>query len=66
MSSFNAQLADVPTDQLMRELAHRLECTQKPEKRLILIGTLQGFLMMGPTMTTLITQSSTSLYFADL
>jgi len=38
MSSFNQALAEVPTDELMRELAHRLECTKKPEKRLILIG----------------------------
>uniref|UniRef100_A0A7S3RA70 adenylate kinase n=1 Tax=Dunaliella tertiolecta TaxID=3047 RepID=A0A7S3RA70_DUNTE len=31
-------LADVSTEELMRELSHRLECTKKPEKRLILIG----------------------------
>lgn len=31
-------LADVPTEELLRELSHRLECTKKPEKRLILIG----------------------------
>ncbi|GFH06350.1 adenylate kinase [Haematococcus lacustris] len=30
-------LADVPTEELLRELSHRLECTKKPEKRLILI-----------------------------
>jgi len=39
-------LADVPTEELMRELAHRLECTKKPEKRIILIGPPGESLMM--------------------
>jgi hypothetical protein len=38
MAAPNLALADVPTEELMRELSHRLECTKKPEKRLILIG----------------------------
>lgn len=40
MSSFNAVLAEVSTEDLMRELSHRLECTKKPEQRMILIGEL--------------------------
>jgi hypothetical protein len=31
-------LEEVPTDALMAEIARRLECQTKPEKRLILIG----------------------------
>lgn len=33
-----AALADLSTDDLMREISRRLECTLKPEKRIILIG----------------------------
>lgn len=32
------ELAEVSTEDLMKELQHRLDCTKKPEKRLILIG----------------------------
>jgi hypothetical protein len=38
MAAPNLALADVSTEELLRELSHRLECTKKPEKRLILIG----------------------------
>jgi hypothetical protein len=38
MTDFNPVLADIPTEELMRELSHRLECAKKPEKRLILVG----------------------------
>jgi hypothetical protein len=31
-------LAEVPTEALMREIQHRLDCLNKPEKRVILIG----------------------------
>ncbi|EFJ49487.1 adenylate kinase [Volvox carteri f. nagariensis] len=31
-------LSEVPTDELMKEIQHRLDCTTKPEKRIILIG----------------------------
>ncbi|GAX75865.1 hypothetical protein CEUSTIGMA_g3308.t1 [Chlamydomonas eustigma] len=31
-------LSEVPVDQLMKEVSRRLECTRKPEKRIILIG----------------------------
>mmetsp|Transcript_46687 Transcript_46687/g.74688 ORF Transcript_46687/g.74688 Transcript_46687/m.74688 type:complete len:201 (+) Transcript_46687:195-797(+) len=34
----NAELAEVSTDALMREIQRRLECQSKPDKRLILIG----------------------------
>lgn len=38
MAAPNLALADVPTEELLRELSHRLECSKKPEKRIILIG----------------------------
>mmetsp|Transcript_32589 Transcript_32589/g.71961 ORF Transcript_32589/g.71961 Transcript_32589/m.71961 type:complete len:240 (-) Transcript_32589:329-1048(-) len=31
-------LSDVPVDELLKEVSRRLECTKKPEKRLVLIG----------------------------
>lgn len=37
----NLALADVSTEDLLKEIAHRLECTAKPEKRLILLGEQQ-------------------------
>lgn len=33
-----AALAEISTDALMAEIQRRLECTVKPEKRIILIG----------------------------
>ena len=33
-----AHLADVSTEQLMEELRRRVECIDKPEKRVILVG----------------------------
>ena len=33
-------LADVPVEELLAEVARRLECAKKPEKRLILIGAV--------------------------
>lgn len=35
-----ADLAEVPTSDLVQEVKRRLECLTKPEKRLILIGRL--------------------------
>lgn len=32
------ELSEVPTEELMKEIQHRLDCTKKPEKRVILIG----------------------------
>ena len=34
----NMALAEVPVEELLAELTRRLECSKKPEKRLILIG----------------------------
>jgi hypothetical protein len=34
-------LSEIPTEQLVHEVQRRLECLNKPEKRLILIGELQ-------------------------
>ena len=34
----NVDLADVPVDELLREVSRRLECAKKPERRLILVG----------------------------
>ncbi len=31
-------LAEVATEELMKELQHRLDCLKKPEQRIILIG----------------------------
>lgn len=31
-------LTEISTEELLKELSHRLECTKKPEKRLVLIG----------------------------
>jgi hypothetical protein len=50
----NLALADVSTEDLLRELSHRLECTRKPEKRLILIGE-QGIVAIEAASTELIT-----------
>ena len=33
-----AELAEVSTEDLMKEVQRRLECQKKPEKRLILVG----------------------------
>lgn len=33
-----ADLSDVPTDELVKEMRRRLECQNKPEKRVVLIG----------------------------
>ena len=38
MAATQAVLAELPTEALMREIQRRLECTSKPEKRLILVG----------------------------
>lgn len=34
-----ADLAEISTEDLMKEVNRRLSCLQKPEKRLVLIGT---------------------------
>lgn len=34
----SVDLAEVTTDQLIHEVQRRIECLNKPEKRLILIG----------------------------
>ena len=34
----NMALAEVPVEELLAEISRRLECSKKPEKRLILIG----------------------------
>jgi hypothetical protein len=34
----SVDLTGVPVDELLKELSRRLECTKKPERRLILIG----------------------------
>ena len=34
-------LSEIPTEELVHEVQRRLECLNKPEKRLILIGELQ-------------------------
>jgi hypothetical protein len=31
-------LSEVPADALLREMGRRLECLNKPEKRIILVG----------------------------
>ncbi len=31
-------LTEVPVDELLKEVSRRLECTKKPERRMILIG----------------------------
>lgn len=36
------QLAEVSTADLMTEVARRLECATKPEKRLILVGAFES------------------------
>jgi len=33
-----AHLGDVPTDDLIKEVQRRIECTMKPEKHVVLIG----------------------------
>lgn len=35
-------LAEVPTEQLVKEVQRRMECLNKPEKRLILLGAWSG------------------------
>ncbi len=35
-----AHLEDVSTDDLIREVQRRIECTMKPEKHVVLIGKL--------------------------
>ena len=35
-----ADLVDVPTEELVKEMQRRLSCQSKPEKHVILIGTL--------------------------
>ena len=35
-------LSEVPVAELMAEVRRRLECQDKPEKRLILVGALRG------------------------
>ena len=39
-----ADLAEIPTEDLMKEVQRRLQCQQKPEKRLILVGKNQHLL----------------------
>lgn len=38
MAAIDEALASAPTEALLRELSHRLECAKKPERRLVLIG----------------------------
>ena len=41
-----AHLEDVSTDDLIREVQRRIECTLKPEKHVVLIGKLRVLLLM--------------------
>lgn len=38
MAASQVDLSELPTEQLVKEIERRLECLNKPEKRLILIG----------------------------
>ena len=43
MASSSLNLEDAPSESLMSELLRRMKCAPKPEKRLILIGTVFFF-----------------------
>ena len=43
-----ANLEDVPSLDLMHELLRRMKCSSKPDKRLILIGTVWTDLSLSP------------------
>lgn len=43
MATNSINLEDVPSESLMTELLRRMKCASKPDKRLILIGTLSLF-----------------------
>ena len=42
-SAASANLEDVPSVDLMSELLRRMKCSSKPDKRLILIGTVHDY-----------------------
>ena len=42
-SAASANLEDVPSVDLMSELLRRMKCSSKPDKRLILIGTVHVY-----------------------
>lgn len=46
MASSSVALEDVPSVDIMTELLRRFKCSSKPDKRLVLIGTILFLLFL--------------------
>lgn len=47
MASSSVELEDVPSVDIMTELLRRFKCSSKPDKRLVLIGTILLLFLFG-------------------